>query len=218
MKKLLVILLGCLPLMAFAAEGEGGAHMLKAPVNLQDKVSLQHGAKLFVNYCSGCHSLKYLRYKRMANDIGIPEDLAQKYLNFGSGRIGAPMNNAMTVAEGKKFFGNPPPDLTLETRLKSPDWVYSYLMGFYKDDSRPYGYNNYVFPKVGMPNVVAKLKASLGEDKFKQAMGDITNFLTYAGEPVQTTRQHIGPYVLAFLGLLMIPAWLLKKEYWKDVH
>lgn len=218
MKKLIAVLLMacCLPVLA-AAE-EAGGELMKAPVNLQDKVSLQRGAKLFVNYCMGCHGLKYLRYQRMAQDLKMPEDLVQKYLNFTSGKVGDPMKNGMTEAEGKAWFGSAPPDLSLEARARSPDWIYSYLLGFYEDASRPYGANNKVFPNVGMPNVLAHMKQELGEEKFDQAMGDVTNFLTYASEPVAMTRQHLGVYVLIFLAILFIPAYLLKKEYWKDVH
>ncbi|MDX1804539.1 MAG: cytochrome c1 [Alcanivorax sp.] len=217
MMRLLLVLLCALPLLTQAAE-EGGADLKKAPVNLQDKVSLQHGAKLFVNYCMGCHSLKYMRYNRMAKDLEMPQDLVQKYLNFTSEKPGAQMANGLSRQDGKAFFGKAPPDLTMETRLRSPDWVYSYLTGFYKDDSRPYGYNNHVFPSVAMPNVVAKLESELGEKEFQQAMGDITNFLTYTAEPMRPYRESLGVKVLAFLALLFVPAYLLKREYWKDVH
>lgn len=212
-----VMLACCLPLMASAAEGSDGG-LMKAPVNLQDTASLQRGAKLFVNYCMGCHSLKYVRYERLGEDLKIPEDLVLKYLYFSGGKIGDRMVNGMTEADGKAWFGNAPPDLSLETRARSPDWVYSYLLGFYKDESRPYGYNNKVFPKVGMPDVLAPMKQQLGDKKFEKAVGDLTNFLTYAAEPIARTRQHIGVYVLVFLFILFVPLYLLKKEYWKDVH
>ena len=192
--------------------------MVKAPVNLQDKVGLQNGAKLFVNYCMGCHTLQYQRYSRMAEDLEMPEELVMENLNFVSDKFGDQMHNAMDQDDAKKWFGNAPPDLTMVTRYRSSDWVYSYLINFYEDESRPFGYNNHVFPSVGMPHVMAGLEDELGEDEFKQAMGDITNFLTYTAEPVRPQRERLGVYVLLFLGILLIPAYLLKKEYWKDVH
>ncbi|MGB2246685.1 MAG: cytochrome c1 [Alcanivorax sediminis] len=218
MKKLAVILFSCLPLVAFAAGGGNNEYVVKAPVNLQDKVSLQNGAKLFVNYCMGCHSLQYMRYSRMAEDLGISEELVMANLNFATEKFGDQMENAMPEAAAKKWFGTAPPDLTMVTRLRDSDWVYSYLINFYEDESRPFGYNNHVFPNVGMPHVMAGLEADLGEDEFKEAMGDITNFLTYTAEPVRLERERLGVYVLIFLGILLIPAYLLKKEYWKDVH
>lgn len=224
MKRLIAVtaLVLFLPMLASAAEGsgeeKGGGAMMDAPVNLQDTVSLQRGARLFVNYCMGCHSLKYLRYQRMAEDLDMPEDLVQKYLNFTNEKIGGPMKNGMTEADAKHWFGNPPPDLSLEAKARGSDWIYSYLLGFYKDDAQQFGYNNKVFPKVGMPNVLAPMEQRMGDEKFHRAVADLTNFLTYASEPVARTRQHLGVYVLVFLAILFVPAYLLKKEYWKDVH
>lgn len=218
MKKLAVILFSCLPLVAFAAGGGNNEYVVKAPVNLQDKVSLQNGAKLFVNYCMGCHSLQYMRYSRMAEDLEISEELVMANLNFATEKFGDQMENAMPKGPAKKWFGVAPPDLTMVTRLRDADWVYSYLINFYEDESRPFGYNNHVFPNVGMPHVMAGVEAELGEAEFKEAMGDITNFLTYTAEPMRPERERLGVYVLVFLGILLIPAYLLKKEYWKDIH
>ena len=218
MKKLAVILFSCLPVVAFAAGGGNNEHVVAAPVNLQDKVSLQTGAKLFVNYCMGCHSLEFQRYSRLAEDLEISEELVMENLNFTSDKFGDQMQNAMPKADAEKWFGVSPPDLTMVTRLRSSDWVYSYLINFYEDESRPFGYNNRVFENVGMPHVMAGLEAELSEDEFKQAMGDLTNFLTYTAEPIRPLRERLGVYVLVFLGILFIPAYLLKKEYWKDVH
>ena len=218
MKKLAVILFSCLPLVAFAAGGGKSEHEVPAPVNLQDKVSLPNGAKLFVNYCMGCHGLQYQRYSRLAEDLEISEELVMENLNFTSDKFGDQMHTAMPAGEAKKWFGTAPPDLTMVTRFRSSDWVYSYLINFYEDESRPFGYNNRIFENVGMPHVMAGLEQELGEDEFKEAMGDITNFLTYTAEPIRPLRERLGVYVLVFLGILFIPAYLLKKEYWKDVH
>lgn len=217
MKKLVVLLLSCLPVLAFAAGG-ANEHVVSAPLNLQDKVSTQRGAQLFVNYCMGCHSLEYQRYGRLGEDLGIPDELVMQHLNFTTEQIGDQMKIAMRKDEAALWFGAAPPDLTLMSRLRTPDWLYSYLIGFYPDDSRPYGYNNRVFPAVGMPHVMADLQEELSEDEFKQAMLDLTHFLTYTAEPMQLERQRLGVYVLVFLFVLLIPAYLLKKEYWKDVE
>jgi len=218
MKKLLIALVALMPVLAVAAGGGHNPHVVPAPVNLKDKVSLQNGAKLFVNYCMGCHGLKYVRYERLADDLGIPVEMAQQYLNFTTDKPGDTMANAMDEAEAKEWFGAAPPDLSLVARLRSSDWVYSYLIGFYKDDSRPYGYNNHVFPSVGMPHVMAGMEEQLSEEEFQEAMGDITNFLTYTADPVLVERERLGVWVLVFLFILLIPAYFLKKEYWKDVH
>ena len=218
MKKLAVILFSCLPWVAFSAGGGDNEHVVPAPVNLQDKVSLQNGAKLFVNYCMGCHGLQYQRYSRLAEDLEIPEELVQDNLNFTTDKVGDQMRTAMDPEDAKAWFGNAPPDLTMVTRYRSEDWVYSYLINFYEDESRPFGYNNRVFENVGMPHVMASLEEELSEDEFKQEMGDLTNFLAYTAEPVRPLRERLGVYVLVFLGILLVPAYLLKKEYWKDVH
>lgn len=191
--------------------------LVKANVNIHDKVSKQRGAKLFVNYCMGCHSLQYQRYGRLGEDLGIPEDIVLENLNFVSDRIGDTMQNAMDKKDAAEWFGATPPDLTMVARLRSPDWLYSYLIGFYEDASRPYGYNNKIFPLVGMPHVLADLEEELGDEKFREAMLDLTNFLVYTAEPIQETRRKIGFGVLFFLLILLIPAYLLKREYWKDV-
>jgi len=191
--------------------------LVKANVNIYDKVSKQRGAKLFVNYCMGCHSLEYQRYGRLGEDLGIPEDIVLENLNFVSDRIGDTMQNAMDKKDAAEWFGATPPDLTMVARLRSPDWLYSYLIGFYEDASRPYGYNNKIFPLVGMPHVLADLEEELGDEKFREAMLDLTNFLVYTAEPIQETRRKIGFGVLFFLLILLIPAYLLKREYWKDV-
>lgn len=191
--------------------------LVKANVNIHDQVAKQRGAQLFVNYCMGCHSLQYQRYGRMGEDLGISEDIVLENLNFVSDRIGDTMQNAMDRKDAAEWFGAAPPDLTMMARLRSPDWLYSYLIGFYEDESRPYGYNNKIFPLVGMPHVMADLEEELGEEKFREAMLDLTSFLVYTAEPVQETRRKIGFGVLFFLLILLIPAYLLKREYWKDV-
>lgn len=221
MKKLfLFVLLALSPLVAQASGGGacGETACLHAPVNHQDKVSLQNGAKLYVSYCLGCHSAKYLRYERIASDLRIDPALVQEYLNFTGDKIGDQMTSRTDPKDQAKWFGAPPPDLSLETRLRSPDWVYTYLLSFHPDDKRPYGVNNKVFKDVAMPHVLADMEQELPPEEFKAAVGDLVNFMAYMAEPNKAEREHIGVFVLIFLGLLFIPVWFLNKEYWKDVQ
>ena len=123
----------------------------------------------------------------------------------------------MPVSLAKEWFGSPPPDLTLEARLRGSDWLYSYLIGFYQDEKRPWGANNYLFDKVAMPDVLEPLRKELGDKQFKLAMSDLTNFMTYMAEPVKLERERLGTYVLIFLVILFIPVYFLNREYWKDI-
>ncbi|RMG53685.1 MAG: cytochrome c1 [Gammaproteobacteria bacterium] len=164
MKKLILIaiLLGLAPVVL--ASGHGGYPLDKADVDLENKDSLQRGAKMFVNYCMGCHSMRYMRYNRVAKDLGIPEDIAKQDLIFVTDengdkvKIGTLMKNAMREKYAKEAFGTKIPDLTLEARVRGADWLYTYLRTFYLDDSRPTGVNNAVFHNVGMPHVLWKLQ------------------------------------------------------------
>jgi len=207
-----------LSVTANAAGGAESEYIVDAPISLTDKAQLQRGAQLFMNYCYGCHSLKYVRYERMANDLDIPVDLLAGNLMFNTDKAGSPMVNALDTGMAKKWFGVSPPDLSLEAKLRGADWVYSYLIGFYEDPSRPWGVNNHVFPNVGMPHVMGDMQRSLPEDEFKANMADVTAFLEYTAEPVQVTRMVVGMFVIGFLLVLLIFAWLMKREFWKDVH
>lgn len=242
-KLIAAVVLSIAPALGLAAGGH--VALEKANIDLTDQASLQSGAKYFVNYCMGCHSLKYMRYNRMAEDLGIDEKTLRQNLIFGEARPGDLMTNSMRPEDGEKWFGVAIPDLTLVTRWRSPDWVYTYLKGFYTDPTRPYGVNNLVFPAVGMPHVLAGMQGvqepvfaehhegggapvvtgvkltqpgSLSPDQYDAMVRDITAFLTYVGEPIQLERRRLGIYVMLFLGLLFILAYALKKEYWKDVH
>jgi ubiquinol-cytochrome c reductase cytochrome c1 subunit len=228
--------------------GEGEGYLLqKAPIDLYNKSSLQKGAKLFINYCMGCHSLEHQRYNRMARDIGLTDDQVKENLIFTGAKVGELMRNSMPKSDAKGWFGVVPPDLSLIARARGVDYLYTYLQTFYLDPTRPFGVNNAVFPNVGMPHALWELqgwqkpvyepilsKAS-GETKvisgfelvepgkmsppeFKEAMADLVNFLAYVGEPIQLERQRIGIWVVLFLFLASIVFYLLKKEYWKDIH
>jgi len=221
-----------------------------------DQPSLQRGAALYTNYCMGCHSLQYSRHNRVARDLGIPEDLYKANLMFDpETKIGALMDNSMDKANAKKWFGATPPDLTLVSRARQPEWLYTYLRTFYKDETRPYGVNNKVFPKVGMPHVLMELQGMpecaagpslaggqmdpltgdammaapcgrleisaagiMSGEEYDSAIYDLVNFLAYTAEPIKLQRQQMGVKVLLFLAIFFVFAWLLSREYWKDVH
>lgn len=204
-----------------------------------DQASLQSGYKDYMNYCVSCHSLGYARYERTANDLGIPTDLILENIIFNDHQVGDLMSNAMSVDNAKNWFGAAPPDLTLIARVRSPEWLYTYLRSFYVDTTRPYGVNNSVFPNVGMPNVLHELQGdvvcahgdtehceiehvqgtgSMSPEEFDVAVGDIVNFLYYVGEPIRETRQYIGFFVLGFLAILFVFTTLLNREYWKKIH
>jgi ubiquinol-cytochrome c reductase cytochrome b subunit len=259
----LFAVLTILPLKAVGAESAhdcGAIPCDEFEADPTDKASLQRGAKYYMNYCMGCHSLQYARYNRVAEDLGIPEDLMMANLVFDSNaKFGDLMENAMDEGLAKKWFGATPPDLTLVTRArKHPKWLYTYLRNFYQDESRPYGVNNRVFKDVGMPHVLLELQGmqecamgpataanggvkrdpltgedileepcgqfnivqegSMSTEEFDAAMYDLTNFLAYMAEPIVTDRKRIGTFTLLFIVLFTVFAWLLNREYWKDVH
>jgi ubiquinol-cytochrome c reductase cytochrome c1 subunit len=219
---------------------EGGAELPSAGVNLRDQASLQRGARLFFNYCVGCHSLRFQRYSRIAEDLGLTEKEVMDNLNFTGAKFGEPVISHMPAELGKQWFGKAPPDLSLEVRAKTADWVYGYLNSFYVDPSRPVGWNNTVFPNASMPfplwelqGVQTAVKKHGSEDveklelsqpgrmtpaQYQQAARDLTNFLAYVSEPAAMQRHAYGIWVILFLAFFTLLAYALKKEYWKDVH
>lgn len=221
MKKLFLLFVMMLsPALALAGGGGGCGtlpHCEKAPVDLHNKESLQNGAKVFISYCLGCHSAKYLRYERMATDLEIDPKLVEQYMMFTTDKIGEPMDTKVDKKAQAVWFGAAPPDLSLETRFRSSDWVYTYLLNFYPDDKRPWGVNNRVFKDVAMPHVLASMEQELGPEGYEEAVGDLVNFMTYMAEPIRAERERLGWWVLAFLAIFFVPVYLLNKEYWKDV-
>lgn len=232
---------------AWVLGSSGGPALQSANIDLKDKASLQRGAGHFVNYCMGCHSLGYMRYNRLGEDLGIDDATLRQSIILTGAKPGDLMVSTMNPVSAEKWFGIPVPDLTLVTRWRSPDWVYTYLKTFYADPTRPMGVNNLVFPNVGMPNVLAGLQGvqqphyaehkgpdgqmiktvvgvealvggTLSPAEFDTFARDLTAFLTYAGEPMKLERQRLGIYVLLFLAIFFVVAFALKKEYWKDVH
>lgn len=231
------------------ALGAGAQAPFKFKPDTTNMGSVQRGAKLYMNYCSSCHSLKYLRYNRLGKDLGIPDDLLKQHLMFTSDKPGDHILSAMpqaskdpTVAsDSERWFGRSPPDLSLTARERGADWVYSYLMGFYLDPTRPTGVNNIVLPGASMPHVLGGLQGyqrllpaegdghhkpkfelahagTLSPNDYRETSGDLTNFMVYAAEPGRNQRMALGAGVLAFTLLLGVLLYFLKIEYWKDVH
>ena len=227
----------------------GGVKLMEANVDLNDKASLQRGAKLFVNYCLSCHSARMMRYNRMGKDLGLTDAQVEENLMFASEKVGELMTVSMREEDAKRWFGTPPLDLSLVARSRSEDWLFTYLLSFYKDDdpARPFGVNNLVFRDVAMPHVLGSLQGyqvpvyeehegkdgkkvktikglelrelgTMTPDDYEVAVRDLVGFLVYVGEPAKLVRYKIGTWVLVFLGIFVVITYLLKKEYWKDVH
>ena len=248
MKKLLAVLLW-LPLMAWGADE--GYRLNRAPDLMTDQAALQSGAKLFVNYCLNCHGASSMRYSRLA-DLGLTEDQIKKNLLFTSDKVGDLMRVAMTSKDAKDWFGAAPPDLSVIARAKSgeqgsgADYVYSYLRTYYRDETRPTGWNNLAYPNTAMPNPLWGLQGlrdvvyvdKKGEDgkpvhefekfaevtpgtmtplQFDRAAADLTAFLSWMAEPAQETRKRIGVWVLLFLGVTFVLVWRLNASYWKEI-
>jgi ubiquinol-cytochrome c reductase cytochrome c1 subunit len=235
MKKFLIAFLFA-PVLAFASGAE--LHLDKAPDRANDQPGLQRGAKVFINYCLNCHSASYMRYNRLT-DIGFSEEEIKKNLMYTADKIGEPMRIAMKREEAKQWFGAPPPDLTLIARSRAsgdgsgPDWLYTYLRTFYRDESRPTGWNNVVFANVGMPHVLWELQGeqsmvdhkltltkpgAMSASEYDALVADLVGFITYLGEPMAEFRKRLGVMVLIGLSIIFVFAYALKRDYWKDVH
>jgi ubiquinol-cytochrome c reductase cytochrome c1 subunit len=252
MKKLILTVLMALGIAgaAQAAGGEGVAWD-KAPGNVNDLPSLQNGAKLFVNYCLNCHSAAFMRYNRLG-DIGLSQQQIKDNLLFTTDRLGDTMTTTMDPKQAKEWFGGTPPDLTLIARSRAghggtgADYLYTYLRTYYRDPTKPTGWNNLVFPSVGMPHVLWELQGERepqfatrqehGQEvkvftgwkqispgtmttlEYDQAVGDLVNYLQWMAEPAQNSRVRVGVWVLLFLLLFTAIAWRLNAAFWKDIH
>jgi ubiquinol-cytochrome c reductase cytochrome c1 subunit len=230
MRRLLFFLL-LSPLLVWSAET--GYRLDRSPHDISDLISLQSGAKLYVNYCLGCHGMQYMRYNRL-QDLGLSEDQIRDNLLFTAEKVGELMKTPLEPKMGKQWFGVPPPDLSVVARSRGTDWLYTYLRTFYRDPKTVTGWNNAVFENVAMPHALWRLQGERGYDREKHAftqiskgmlspveydmaVRDLVNFLAYVGEPAAGKRKAIGIVVLFALGVLFIFAYLLKKEFWKDV-
>ena len=213
----LLALAASLTIVSFSVAAATKAHLDHADTDIMDTASLQNGAKLFMNYCSGCHAISFMRYNRIGKDLGLSDDLVKNNLMFAGNKTGETITTAMPEDAAESWFGGTPPDLSLIARSKGTDWIYTYLRGFYKDDSRIFGVNNKVLANASMPDALWSLREAQSETEFNNSVRDITNFLDYVGEPAKLIRLKLGKWVLLFLGLLFVLTYLLKKEYWKDV-
>lgn len=234
----LVLSLAALPGAALAAGG--GAKLMHMEVDLS-KPALKDGARTFVNQCMGCHSAKYFRYNNLVQDLDMSKEDVEEGLLLGQGNVNDHMTTAMPEKQAAKWFGTAPPDLSLTTRVRGVDWVYTYLLAFYRQHDTSTGWNNHVFADVSMPNVLypeapayfdAMPKPHHGEDKGEghgmeypevpQALDNkVTNlvsFMRYAAEPAVLERRAMGPWVIGFLLVLAVLTFLVKKEYWRDLH
>jgi ubiquinol-cytochrome c reductase cytochrome c1 subunit len=250
MKKLILTLIAALGIVAGAHAAEGGIAWDKAPNKTNDLAALQNGAKLFVNYCLNCHSAAFMRYNRL-QDIGITEQQIKDNLLFTTDKVGETMKANLDPAQAKAWFGGVPPDLTLVARSRAghggtgADYLYTYLRTFYRDDTKATGWNNLVFPSVGMPHVLWELQGdrrpvfdkveahghatevfkgweqvtpgTMTPLQYDQAMGDLVAYLQWMAEPAQNTRIRVGVWVLLFLVLALVFVWRLNASYWKDV-
>jgi ubiquinol-cytochrome c reductase cytochrome c1 subunit len=241
MKKILFLAL-MLPFAAYAAVGH--VKLDKAPIDYGDAVSIQRGARVFVNYCLNCHSAQYMRYNGLMA-LGLTEQQIRDNLLFGPGKVGDTMTVATRAGDAKEWFGVVPPDLSVIARSRGADWLYTYLRSYYRDGETATGWNNLVFPNVGMPHVLWELQGqqmlevkeedgphgkhsvttlvldqpgTLSANEYNRLAADLVNYLVFMGEPQRASRVRIGYMVLIAVGVLFVLFYLLKREYWKDVH
>ena len=246
-QKVAVSVLGSLALGVACASGSDFP-LDNAPNRLNSNASLQNGAKIFVNYCLGCHSAVSLRYNRL-RDIGLSDQQIKDNLILGDQKVGDLMTIAMNPKDAKAWFGKVPPDLSVEARARGTDWLYTYFRTYYKDPERPTGWNNLVYPNVGMPHVLWQLqgeRAAKFEDvkdphdpsktvkvfkgfeqltpgtmksqEYDDTIADLVAFMSWMAEPSQLERKRIGVVVLLFLAIFTLIAWRLNKAYWKDIR
>jgi ubiquinol-cytochrome c reductase cytochrome c1 subunit len=250
MKKLILTLIAALGFVAGAHAAEGGIAWDKAPNKTNDLAALQNGAKLFVNYCLNCHSAAFMRYNRL-QDIGITEQQIKDNLLFTTDKVGETMKANLDPRQAKEWFGGVPPDLTLVARSRAghggtgADYLYTYLRTFYRDDTKATGWNNLVFPSVGMPHAMWELQGdrrpvfdkieshghtaevfkgweqvspgTMTPLQYDQAIGDLVSYLQWMAEPAQNTRIRVGVWVMLFLVMALVFVWRLNASYWKDV-
>jgi ubiquinol-cytochrome c reductase cytochrome c1 subunit len=247
LKKLVVVGLGSLVMSAAFAAGSDFP-LDSAPNRVNNNASLQNGAKIFVNYCLGCHSAVNLRYNRL-RDIGLSDQQIKDNLILGDQKVGDLMTISMTPKDAKEWFGKVPPDLSVEARARGTDWLYTYFRTYYKDDESPTGWNNMVYPNVGMPHVLWELQGEriakfedvkdlknpgkttkvfkgfeqttpglMKPQEYDDNIADLVSFMSWMAEPTQLQRKRIGVVVLLFLAIFTLLAWRLNKAYWKDIR
>ena len=250
MKKIILGLALTLGVLMGVQANEGGMAWDKAPNKTNDLAALQNGAKLFVNHCLNCHSAEYMRYNRL-KDIGLTEQQIKDNLLFTTEKVGDTMKANFDPKQAKVWFGGVPPDLSVIARSRAghggtgADYLYTYLRTFYRDETRPTGWNNLLYPNVGMPHVLWELQGArrpvydeieehghavkafkgweqitpgtMSSQEYDQAIGDLVAYLQWMGEPAQNTRVRLGVWVLLFLMCFIVVAWRLNASFWKDV-
>jgi ubiquinol-cytochrome c reductase cytochrome c1 subunit len=250
MKKIILGLALTLGVLMGVQANEGGMAWDKAPNKTNDLAALQNGAKLFVNHCLNCHSAEYMRYNRL-KDIGLTEQQIKDNLLFTTEKVGDTMKANFDPKQAKVWFGGVPPDLSVIARSRAghggtgADYLYTYLRTFYRDETRPTGWNNLLYPNVGMPHVLWELQGArrpvydeieehghavkafkgweqitpgtMSSQEYDQAIGDLVAYLQWMGEPAQNTRVRLGVWVLLFLVCFIVVAWRLNASFWKDV-
>ena len=237
----LLLIVSLLVSPALLASG-GGENLDSVYINLADKGSLRRGAHTFVNYCLSCHAASYMRYERMAADLEIDTPTLVDNLMFATDKPGELMTINMASEDAKAWFGVVPPDLSLTARSRGPDWIYTYLRSFYRDETTPTGWNNTLFPSVAMPHVLYEwqglreahfdesqgvsefsgfeqiVSGEMSETTYDEAISDLTNFMVYLAEPAKLVRYDIGFWVMGFMLVFIGLTYALKKEYWRDIH
>jgi len=220
--------------------GSGPGMLENSGVNFRDKAAIQRGAKWFVNYCLSCHSASYMRYNRLAEDLDLDRDIVLRDLAFADVNIGDTMDIAMRPEDSKAWLGKTPPDLSVVSRSRGNDWLFTYMKSFYRDENG--GWNNLVLPNASMPHVFWQLQgiqepvwSSHDEERviahleltapglqspqeYEQTVRDLVTFLDYLGEPSKLKRKNIGIWVMLFLVVFTLVAYALKVEYWRDIH
>jgi len=240
--KPLIVLFSLLALAAVStmAQAAGNAALEHASINVRDTAASQRGARVFVNYCFSCHSANYMRYNRLAEDLGLGEELVMENLVFADAKIGETMEVAMRPKDAASWLGKEPPNLSVIARSRGADWLYTYFLTFYQDETG--GWNNLVLPNASMPHVLWQLQGiqkpiyathdghevverlELSEPglqspaEYEETVRDLVTFLEYLGEPAQVKRKNVGIWVLLFLAVFALLAYALKREYWRDVH
>jgi ubiquinol-cytochrome c reductase cytochrome c1 subunit len=250
MKKMLLGFALALGLSGSVLAAGGGFPIEKAPDRTNDMAALQNGAKIFANYCLSCHSAAFMRFNRL-RDIGLTDKQIAENLTFTTDKIGDTMKSAIDPRQAKEWFGANPPDLTVIARSRAghgysgADYIYTLLRTYYRDETKATGWNNMVFPSIGMPNPLWELQGerkpvmekveshghevevlkgweqtkagTMSPEAFDQNVGDLVAYLQWMGEPAQNTRVRIGVWVLLFLGIFIVVAWRLNAAFWKDV-
>ena len=241
-----VVATAAIGLAGSPARAASGGDLEQAQTDMGNIAAIQRGARLFVNYCQGCHSAQYMRYSRLAEDLGLTEAQVENNLIFSDAKIGTTMQPARDADDQIAWFGAAAPDLSLISRSRGADWLYTYLKSFYVDPSRPLGWNNKLFPNVSMPHVLWEMQGiqtpvfethtdergdavevlvglhqetdgTQTEAQYAQTILDLVTFLEYMGEPAKLKRETIGVWVILYLALFTFLAYLLKAEFWRDV-